>query len=292
MKALSRVVILVALPWAVVAGPDLEKARQAFDELEFDQALEAVEAALAAPDAGPEELLDAYRLQGLCLSGLGKIDASVMAFRKLLSIQPDQKISADTSPKLAGPYYQAVAISREIKPITLVHDASGPRAGPPDRKLSVVLEADPLRLVKGLRLQHRVGPGAYVAAQPVQVAEPGRIELSLPPAKAGQQIEYYLEALTQTGGVLVRLGDPTSPFRAAAEALAAADPPVGGAKDRPGQDPLRDDEPEAAAMAWYRTWWFWTTVGVVVVGTSVGLGVGLGTGGGGDGSMDYTIRVQ
>jgi tetratricopeptide (TPR) repeat protein len=280
--------LVVVLPWAAWAGGELDKARAAYDEMDFEVALEAAGQALAAPDAEPEDLVGAYRLRGLCLSGLGNVDGSVMAFRRLLSIRPDFKLSADISPKLAAPYYQAVAMSREIKPITLHHRQAGPRADQADRELVVVLEADPLRLVKAVRLRFRTAGAEWSGQATVPVAEPGSFRLDLAPA-AGPQVEYYFEALTAAGGVITRLGSRQQAYQLSLAALSGPGPVAAGLVDA-DREPL-SDLPDDRPAVWYKTWWFWTAVGVVVVGGSVGLGVGLASGGG-DGSVDYIIEVQ
>jgi hypothetical protein len=268
--------LLPAVAWA----DDLQRARELFDEMEYQQAHAAAGLALDQAEAGPAELVEAYRLQGLSLSALDQADEALVAFRCMLSIDPAAQLPPDTSPKLAAPYYQAVAMARDIQPIGLRLAADGPRAAP-GGKLRVLLQSDPLGLVRGVRLVSRVGAGAWTRGPGVDLASAGQAELALPPPASSGVQEYYLEALTAAGGVLSRLGRVDQPFRVAAPQPLADKPAAGPDLD------VRDHE-ATEATAWYETWWFWTAVGVVVVGTAVGLGVGLGAGGS-DEAVGYHI---
>jgi tetratricopeptide (TPR) repeat protein len=274
---------------AAVWADDLQRARELFDEMEYQQAHAAAGLALQQPEAGPAELAEAYRLQGLSLSALEQADEALAAFRCMLSIDPAAQLPPDTSPKLAAPFYQAVAMAREIQPIGLSLAQNGPRATP-GGKLQVLLKSDPLGMVRGVRLVSRQSAGAWTRGPAIDLATAGQAALELPnpgaggvPGSASAVVEYYLEALTAAGGVLARLGGVEQPFRLdAAPRVADEAVPVVDVDSR-------DDETVEEASPWYETWWFWTAVGAVVVGTAVGLGVGLGAGGS-DEAVGYHIR--
>jgi tetratricopeptide (TPR) repeat protein len=267
---------LLSLAGSIRAG-ELESARALYEEMEYEPALEAAGRALAQPEASPAELAEAYRIQGLCLSVLERSEEALAAFRHMLSIAPDTQLPADTSPKLAAPFYQAVAMARDIRPIALKLVEPEPPGSPGPRQ--VMLLSDPFGLVKDVRLVSRLGPGPWQRGPARDLAGGGQAELELPRPPPDLALEYYLEALNPFGGVLARLGGPEQPFR-----LHATQPVV----ERVVADAPVDAEDEPTP--WHRTWWFWTAVGVVVVGTAVGLGVGLGTAGGdGGGPRDYTI---
>ncbi len=57
-----------------------------------------------------------------------------------------------------------------------------------------------------------------------------------------------------------------------------------------GPEPARDASPAEKPRAFYRTWWFWTAVGLVVGGAAAGLAVGL-AGEGGSGIPDGKGRL-
>ncbi len=278
----SGLVALIALLAGEARADDLQRARELFDEMEYQAAHDAAGLALQQAEAGPAELAEAYRLQGLSLSALEQADESLAAFRAMLSIAPDTQLPTDISPKLAAPFYQAVAMAQEVAPIALSLAGEGPRAQP--GALQVLLKSDPFGLVRGVRLVSRVGAGPWQRGGAEDLAARGQAELALPPADPVSVREYYLEALTATGGVLARLGSPEDPFRQAAARPVVA--PV--AEEDPLGDPV--EPPRAVATPWYETWWFWTAVGVVVAGTAVGLGVGLGVDGSAE-AVDYRIRI-
>ncbi|HUU01926.1 MAG TPA: hypothetical protein VM425_10820 [Myxococcota bacterium] len=287
---LVRAIVFIVLlaPAAALGQEPLRQAQEKFEQLDFDGALAAAGQALQSATDSPAELVEAYRIRGLCLSAMGRGDDSLLAFRALLSIDPNFKISADTSPKLAAPFYQALAISRELKPISLAPLATKTDVQPLPR-VRVKIEADPLRLVKGLRLCFKIGSGDWQKSEPLQVHEPGEFSLPLPSTAAEGKIAYYFEALTAQGGVLARAGDKKSPLGAGAAPLAAVVPPeqvTGTTEDQP-----LGHEEDQSAPAWYRTWWFWTAVGVVVAGTAVGVGVGV-SGGSSNDPVDYNVSVE
>jgi hypothetical protein len=304
MKRCTAILILFGIPFIVQASDRLKPADALLEDLDFIGALDAAHKVLSASDAQPDELVAAYRVEGLSLSALGKLDESMEVFKKLLSIDPTFQISPDISPKLAAPFYQAMAISREIKPISLKFDK--PEVG---AKFTVKLESDPYGLVNAVRLVHRIEGQAWHRAEGVAISGPGEVIVPQPADAEGKQVQVFFEALTTTGGVLSRVGSEKKPFLVgtkAAAVVAAADPvgdvdtgdgPGGGTVNPdaiPDQDdsPLRD-EPSGggASVTWYKTWWFWTAVGAVVVGTAVGVGVGVSSGGGGGSDRDYIITV-
>ncbi len=170
-----RVLVLLLLFPAIARGQDaLGEAGRLLEDLDFKGALAESQRALESPQAGPAELVEAYRILGLSLSALQRADESLLAFKKLLSINPKFQISADISPKLSAPFFQAVGIAKELKPISLNHVPSGLREkSPAPKEVAVRLEADPLQMVGKLRICHRVGSGPWIRSNPVEVSEPG-----------------------------------------------------------------------------------------------------------------------
>jgi len=276
--------LLMLVPSLALAGP-LADAQNKLDAMDFDGALQQASQVLVAPGVQPSDLVDAYRIQGLCLSAAGKGEEARDAFRRALSINPELNLSTDTSPKLSAPFYQAKAIAREIKPIRLHHGDPGPRASGGDRQVEVKLEADPMRLVKGIHLCQHVDKADWRCGETTQVTEPGQFKFQLAPAAGDAPVTYYFEALTDKGGVLSRAGSRDKPFGKIGTPVAVL-PPVGKGDTWAGET----SEKKQAGI-WYEQWWFWTAVGVVVAGTAVGLGVGL-SGSSSDGTMDYQVSVE
>ena len=285
----SYVFALLLLFPATVWGQDaLSEARQKLEDLDFPGALAASELALESAQAGPAKLAEAYSIKGLSLSALDRKKESLDAFIKLLSIDPDFKISADISPKLSAPYQQALVKARDFIPISLVHSPAGPHKNPKLKELSVNLASDPHSLVKQLRACYRTASGPWSRTPPVEVGKPDSYTIPLPGTAPLKNVQYYFEALTAAGGVLARAGSRDKPFGAEPEVVAKAPdpetvPPVAGGG--------YEDEPENGGPKWYQTWWFWTAVGAVVVGASVGIAVGVSGGDNGSGPKDYVINV-
>lgn len=288
--------ILVLILGLCLAGPAwavdaMDKARLAYEDMEFDAALAALEAAFRGGGLEPAGLVQAYQLKGLSLSVLDRLDEALEAFRCMLSIDPEASIPPDTSPKLAAPFYQALVMTKDLKPIRLQHmppPAEG-RPGP----LAAVLKSDPQGLVKSVRLVQRTPDGQWLPGDP-QPAGPA-LTFNRP---AGERVEYFFEALDEHRNVLARSGGPDRPFLLSAPATVAARKPEPSKPEPPpavvgaaSRDSLRDDQ-EDAPVAWHQSWWFWTAVGAVVVGTALGVGLGVGLSGDGSGPRDYTIEVR
>jgi hypothetical protein len=173
--------------------------------MEYARSLKLVEQVLQAKSSEPEDLVVAYRLQGLCLSAMGKRKEALAAFRKLLSLKPDAEVSQAISPKLTDVFYRAVALCRKEKPITLWHDPPRVSVGEPlgGVELKVTLEADPYDLVRRLRLRYLPRKGEDFS-QEIAVRGPGTYSFHLPDSAKDKEIVYFFEAANRHGGVLVR----------------------------------------------------------------------------------------
>ncbi len=286
----------------VRAAGELQRAEQLLEEMEYEQALAKARRAIAGGGLGPRGLVKSYRIQGLCQAGLGRADESMQAFRHLLAIDPEFRLSTDISPRLSGGFYQAVAYTKNLRPITLEHRPPEPPAG---RELSAELQADPLGMVRLLRLVYAIG-GAADQTQEMPVAGLGPIALELLDPPGDESIAYYFEALDAHGNVLARIGSVDDRLR-----LTGAPPVVAAAGPAPPAEPpaaaAESPEPQPVAAAgdwhappaakeessdWYTSWWFWTTIGVVVAGATVGTALAVSGGGGGGGARDYVIEVR
>ena len=120
-------ILLCMLPLAARAD-DLGKARKYLKQMQYRQAWKMAVKAERSETSGPEQLIEAYRLQGLAQAAMGKGKRATQAFRKLLAIQPDFRLPDSVSPKLMPPFEQAVtAAAQKQKPIRLEH--APPNAG-------------------------------------------------------------------------------------------------------------------------------------------------------------------
>ncbi|MBN2497397.1 MAG: tetratricopeptide repeat protein [Deltaproteobacteria bacterium] len=301
-KLIVAGVLLACLP---VRAGGLDEAWSEFRHLDYSRALAIADSVLASPDSGPELLLDAWRLQGLCYSALGRTDEAIKAFRKLLSLRPDFRLSTDISPKLAAPFYQAVAHQRGKGRLAL---KLSPAPGEVERlegvRFMAVIARDSMDLVRGVRLVFWTEASAERRLH-MQPDRGGRVVAEIP-AVDGNELRYYWELLNEHGGVLIRMGQ-RNPFslRVRGKAVASrpvetelpvdtavtaieVEPPRVPPPVEPKAEPRDEDD---SGPAWYGSWWFWTAVGVVVAGATVGAAVGLTGGGGGPGSVTYHVGV-
>lgn len=297
MRTPMLVIALLALPMGARAEDLVGQADRLFNDLEYDRAIEVADQVLQSPESGPEQLLEAYRIKGLALSGKDEFETAYMVFLELVAIDPQFRISPDISPRLAAPFYQAVATSADQLRIVLEHPAPKPAEKLAGLELICRVPTNPHDMVHSVRLRYRTPARELTGDLKLPLQDTGDLVFRLPADLVAESILYHFEALNQYGGVLVRQGSGSQPHRLRASKappqVAAAVKPK--AESRPGPIPPKpispDSEPDGLAPAWYETWWFWTSVGgVVVVGLAVGLGVGLSSSG--FDTYTYQIRTQ
>lgn len=289
--------LLAASPAAAEETGHLERAISLFEEMEYDAARQAAERALASPRSGPGELLRAYRIQGLCLSALGQDDAALEAFSRLLAIDPAFRLSADVSPKLAAPFYQAVAMARSRKPILLRHPRPEPGETLGGTVLRIALKSNPFGMVREVRMRFVTPGGGNEKQMTASVSGTTTLGMRLPRDLAARAVRYYFEAVNQHGGVLARKGSRDQPFELRAR-LAPLPTPVpstpvstapAGTTSAPGKTVPEPDRDEPTP--WYKSWWFWTTVSVVIVGSTTGA-ILASEAPDHSGPVDYGIRLE
>ncbi|NMB74826.1 MAG: tetratricopeptide repeat protein [Myxococcales bacterium] len=276
--------ILCAGAWAEDARKDYLRL---FRQQAYPRVLQMAERTLQSAEARPAELAEAYRWQGLALAAQGKTDDAVLAFRRLLAIDPAYQLPKGTSPKLASPFFQAAGMSRGSQGIRLGHELPAPAGAGGPRVLEVELVSDPLNMVQTVRFQYwpKDRPGAREKV--VQAMHgPGRAAFALPPEMTSMPVEYSFEALNEAGGVLAVAGGIGHVFSLAPAAggmTAAVAPPPNPPKAHPLDLALPPPDGESGPLSrreaseerdgrtpWYKSFWFWTAVGVVVAGGVTG----------------------
>ena len=293
--------LICILPTLAWAGTDLEQSSDLLKRMEYKKALKAVKSVIRSADAGPAELAEAYRIQGLCLAAINRQADAVKSFRRLLSLDPTFSMPRNISPKLRTSFYQAAGMARDQKPISISH--SQPEVGEKlgGLKLRAKLEADPMRMVKGIRFRY-LGKSNKVKELAVLVSGPKAISFKLPDSFKADTFKYWVEAFNKHGGVLARAGSQAEPFALKVKAKPKPIlPPViaSGTGTKADQAavaatgrPPSDGPSENGETVWYKTWWFWTTVGVVAAGAVTG-GVLAATSGGDDPDpLHWEIQVQ
>jgi len=287
--------VLSVLVPAAASGDDLQEATRLLDIMEYKKAQKAADRVLKSPDSGPHELVAAYRIKGLSLSALGKTNRSLAAFRRLLAIDPDFRLSEDVSPKLAAPFYQAVAMQRTQKGLTLGHQPPLPPAALAGATLKITLKSDPLHMVKRIELRFSTDLDGKERKMVARIKKPRTVLMKLPAGLVAGEISYYFKVTNRHGGTLAYVGTKQKPFVLTVEkveppprvVLAPVPPPE---PTPPAVEPLLQKEEEPAAP-WYKTWWFWTAAGVatamIVGGVILAADSEVAVN-----SADYFIRIE
>ena len=287
--------VLSVLAPAAARADDLQEATRLLDIMEYRKALKAADRVLKSPASGPHELVAAYRIKGLSLSALGKTNRSLAAFRKLLAVDPDFRLSDDLSPKLAAPFYQAVAMLRTQKALALEHTPPSPPAALAGATLKVTLKSDPLRMVKKVELRFSTNQDDKERKMVARIKKPRAVAMKLPAGLVAGEIRYYFKATNRYGGTLAYVGTKQKPYVLAVEeveppprvVLSPVPPPE---PKSPAVEPPSRMEEEPVAP-WYKTWWFWTAAGVatamVVGGVILAADSGVEVG-----PADYGILIE
>jgi tetratricopeptide (TPR) repeat protein len=301
LRILGICVVLSVLVPAAARADDLQEATRLLDIMEYKKALKAADRVLMSPASGPHELVAAYRIKGLSLSALGKANRSLAAFRKLLAIDPAFRLSDDISPKLAAPFYQAVAMLRTQKALALEHHPPRPPAALAGSTLKITLKSDPLRMVRRVELRFSSDLDGKERKMVARIKKAKTVAMKLPAGFTAGEIRYYFKATSKYGATLAYVGTKQEPFVLAAAKVEAparlvlAPAPTLTQKPVPPPGSVPPAEPpshkEMEPAPWYKTWWFWTAAGVataMIVG-----GVILATDSGVTlGPADYGIRIE
>lgn len=293
------VFIVCLLPLSALAGDDLVQAEKYFKRLEYRQAIKSAEKALNQRNADHKSLVAAYRMRGLCFAAIGKTKKAVAAFSRLLAIEPSFRLSKMVSPKLTPAFYQALGLASDRKPIRLFHDPPHEPQSIAGLHLSVLLESNPFQMVSAVRLRYRVAdaPEQRISKN---IKGTGQVLFSLPKELSGRRLSYFFEALNTRGGVLLVDDAGGQAFAinlkpkpqlqkqpVAALSAPAVEPP-----------PLQPSDTHSttvvmpAGTPWYKSWWFWTAVGVVAAGAATGTALALTAGGSSSGTYHYGVEVR
>jgi hypothetical protein len=255
------------------ANEHLEEAKQLYKHLKYVDVPARLERALAVEGNTKQQLCEIYELLGMAYVVLEDEKAARKAFKKLLSIDPDYRLSPSISPKILR-FFSAV--KKKYKPPPRVAFLGKPRLFTTPAKVaraevqvddpqSAVMRVDLWVKTKKLgrftkRKMMQVGNNRYTSYLPIKRIDAG-----------GTRVEFYIQARDRGRKVLAALGSRDRP-RIVTLRLA---PPI--VETPPPPPPRRPDEdagePGQVSTPWYNQWWFWTAVGVVAVGLGVGIGV-------------------
>jgi tetratricopeptide (TPR) repeat protein len=260
---LAFVVVLAATSAAAPAhaqsrggNPLIRQGQQQFDDLEFEQALQTLSAALIRAGNSAEENATVYRLLAYTYLALGREEEAAGAYRGLLALQPDTTPGTELAPQTrtflervkqaweseGRPGFQA----RPAAPVTIRHRSPAQA----ERGNEVALEAsvdDADDRVRSLVVAFHQGAseaGDREVFQRLEATREGETYRVTLPASviAPPLVEYYLEALDANGLPVAGRGDVAAPLRIAVPA--------------PGRSILASP-------------WFWVITGALVAGAVV-----------------------
>ncbi|MDX2008588.1 MAG: hypothetical protein SFW67_00275 [Myxococcaceae bacterium] len=228
----------------------LAKARELSKGFEFDAALTELEFARAQKPSA-DELVEIETLTALAWAALDDLDKSAKAFSQLLKLRPDFTPGPSVSPKVRDAFSRGRALYESTLAVTL--EAAPPVTGDDGSVSFEVKVTAGERRVSELTLAWRLADGPPALEQLGFLRTgPAAYAVKLPPLRQGEarraQLEYSVRARDVGGAVVATLGTPDSPQRLEVSVLAVG----------------------PAAVPLYKSWAFWTVVGVVAVGAAVG----------------------
>lgn len=244
----------------------LDRAREAYGQLEYDQVAPLAQAVVDDASVPIETKLDAYVLLASSLAVIGDPILAESPFRLLLRARPAFDLPAETPPKILAVFRKVQTEERALadelstverrRRIAQLELSGEPAAElPGGRPVTFLLRLrDPTGLVDSVMVPYRRRGEGDFSTLALRRADDGSWHGTLPAeytaSEAGFALEYYVETRDRAGPLL-RRGEPATPL-----AIAIA----------PGEIEVRPPLPR---------WLFWTSAsGAVLLGVAGG-GLGL-----------------
>jgi len=284
------VAVLLIGSTAVAAPTPRAQVRQIVErlvrQLYFKDAMKVCKAALGAGGFRRDELLPLLELQGIIAASQGRAGAAVEAFKKLLAVAPERRLRRGLAPRITRAFRRARAwLRRHPHGIRLALKAPRSTGARDAAPIDLEVSADPLGQVAGARLYAR-RRGSQVFHLTLGGRRAGRsYSFRLAPRALGSPsaIEYYVVALDARANELATVASASAPRSLAVER-------AGGIAPRPATSPpTRGPAALAKPTPWYKSWWFWSAVGVVLLGA--GFGVGYAAARAAPDTVDGTIQL-
>lgn len=233
----------------------IKKGQELFDEQMYEESIQTLSAALMRPGIAKKEKIRVYQLLAYNYITLRRDEEADGAVRGLLVLDEDFELPEGESPRFRE-FFDEIRVNwiQEGKPglekakaaasaasrVQLKHASPAQVEAGLDVSLTGKVD-DPNARVDKIVLHYRTGSsGKYVSGKVKFAMRKFSAEI---PGEAVEPplVEYYLEALDESGLPVAARGDAASPLRIAVP-----------------------DE-----TSWYASPWFWVPVGVVVVGAIV-----------------------
>lgn len=239
--------LIVLAPIPVAAQTELEEAGRLFNEANFEDALEVLDAAEQGSGLDRAGVVRALVLRALVQHALGDPDELDRALRELATIEPSYSLDVSIPPAVRGRL--EVILSRDVQPLGLTVETSAVSGG---YQITVRVDGDRDGVIRGITIFSRIPDGEWLQND----GNMARIPLA-----RGSELDYYVQGIGPGGALLLSEGSAEEPLHIGeGEAPVIIEPPI---------EPV---EPTRISP------WVWVGIsaGVVVV-TAVVLGAVLGT---------------
>lgn len=258
-SAFALLALSMALP-AMALGEQavdpLDRAHVLMSRQEYEQARTALEEALGRGGLLPSDLGELYRMQAEAAAALRLPVEAERAFVLLLAITPDYYVATGESPLVREPFEAASRFWRGKRRPALSYRPPPAHARGEPLVVEPSVERGALPdLVTEVTLHVQRPDGTFET----RAAADGRVIVGVEELASSDEVRFYLAARDVTGNAVVLVGSPDAPLEVAL---------VSAVEEQ-------DERRERDGRRWYRSWWFWTTVGAVVAGLAVGLPLGL-----------------
>lgn len=263
-------VTLLALAWPALAeeaaGPAeaLEQGRTLIRSFDYSGAVVLLEGVVSNEAATAGQRCQALELIGAAELIRRRQVQARQAFERLVTLDPGHEMNDPEIPPRVARFFAQVR-ERFQPPVTVEVEVRAPEAVPPDGIVTIEARvAGDAEGVEHVIVFVRSGPDqAYREVVTSRAGLEFSAEVDLPEVTTG--LDYHVEVRAPSGHVLARVGTAEEPRR--------VEP---GTLPEPEPAPVEIEEDRDQRRPWYRTWWFWTIVGVAVAGgvtTSVVLAV-------------------
>jgi len=194
-----------AEPMAIDARAALAQAEKAFDDVDYGAMREAALRGLKAGRANVAETARLNTLAGMAAALLGNDEDARRHFLIALGIQPTLDLERDLSPKIRGPYLEALGYWGTHRERLTLHIH-------PDARMTCLTYqlVDPAHLGTRIKVFVRTHGTTEFSAQPVAANGRGRIELA--PAAANRGFDYFAEVVDEHDNRLVEVGNEDDPL--------------------------------------------------------------------------------
>jgi tetratricopeptide (TPR) repeat protein len=253
-------------------NPLIEAGQTQYDELRFEEALQTLSAALVRAGNTRQQQATIYQLLAFTYLALGRQEEAAGAYRSLLALDPAFQPGSDVSPRVRE-FFDEVRQAWETDgrpglpapaPVNIQHRSPAQADRGEEIELVAELE-DPSQRVASMVLAYRQGNEEVFQRVDMTARPDGGWVATIPGDDvAPPLVEYYFEALNETGLPVAARGDVAAPLRVAV--------------------------PEEGSSI-FAQWWFWVGA-AVLIGGAVTAGVLLAGGGDGQEQGTFVITVR